>query len=346
MLAEGFEMNAVVASALMHACGMSGNLEMLRKVIKEITNKGFPITSNMYTDSLLCLANGMRQKGILDFEKNVNIRLAWHFVSDMKDKGLQVTTDTLNSIMSIYAAGGEKLHHHTISMLEQFSRFNCCPNTRTWEILLESFSNDPSRFFILFDHLKSCPSDQLVLNAASQSDIVNVSESGTSSISAASTESTKLSERIYILALDMAIESRSSKRTVSVLESMLDRRIFPLPAQAEKLAKVGRKIVQIHQVIGKLVAAQRDQIHERMVKDNALIQLNIEEYKTRLAAVEGKTMDDSTIENQVKDAYYKKLGPSVNRPRLTKSEHLQVMKKGGEMHARRIDKPRHNILAE
>jgi hypothetical protein len=143
----------------------------------------------------------------------------------------------------------------------------------------------------------------------------------------------------------MAIESRSSKRTVSVLESMLDRRIFPLPAQAEKLAQVGRRIVQIHQVIGKLVAVQRDDTHDRMVKENALIQLNIEEYKTRLAAIEGKTTDDPTIETEVKDWYFKKIGSTNRPPRLTKSEHLQVKKKGGEMHARRVDKPRHNILA-
>jgi hypothetical protein len=150
---------------------------------------------------------------------------------------------------------------------------------------------------------------------------------------------------MYNLALDVAMESQSSSRTVAVLDRMLERRIFPLPAQAEKLAIVGRKIVQIHQVIGKLVAIQRDATHEKMVRDNSLVQLQIEEHATRLAAVQGKTVNDPSIEQQVRNIYFAK-SKAHRPPRLTKAEHSQVKKKGGEMHAKRTDKPRHNILAE
>ncbi len=93
------------------------------------------------------------------------------------------------------------------------------------------------------------------------------------------------------------------------------------------------------------MALQRDETHEKMIRDNSLVQLQIEEHATRLAAFEGKTVNDPSIEQQVRDIYFSK-SAAHRPPRLTKSEHLQVKKKGGEMHAKRIDKPKHNILAE
>lgn len=38
------------------------------------------------------------------------------------------------------------------------------------------------------------------------------------------------------------------------------RGVMPLPYQAGRLAKVGRKVVQLHHMIGKLVAKNRQQV--------------------------------------------------------------------------------------
>jgi len=312
MLAEGFLMNGIIAKALVHACGVSGDLEKLRKTVKEISEKGFLLDQDMYADMILCIANAMTVGGgkpVPPHEIAANIRLAWFIVADMREKGLGISTPVLNAITKVYT--GSDQPDNAVQMLSQFSEFDCVPTSTSYEILLEyfGFKNDSARFFALFD------------------------------------QCSEISDKMYNLALDVAMESQSSSRTVAVLERMLERRIFPLPAQAEKLAIVGRKIVQIHQVIGKLVAIQRDATHEKMVRDNSLVQLQIEEHATRLAAVDGKTVNDPSIEQQVRDIYFAK-SKAHRPPRLTKSEHSQVKKKGGEMHAKRTDKPRHNILAE
>ena len=92
-----------------------------------------------------------------------------------------------------------------------------------------------------------------------------------------------------------------------------------------------------------MVGLQREMTHGAMVRDNALIQLDIEEHRVRLA-VEGKTENDPTVEQEARDMYFAKR-PSAKNPRLSRADYLQVKKKGGSVYAKKIDKPKVNILS-
>ena len=318
MQLEGFEMNPIVAKALIAACGQRGDISRLRRTIREVSSRGIPLTSGMYADAIGTLASGiaLAGKSITDHERTVNLRLAWYIVSDLREKGLAVSTPVLNKVMEVYKAAG--FIDQTVSMLEQFAQFDCSPDGSSYEILLEVFAGqqgkcDVGRFFALWDF---CTEKQI-----------------------------SLSPRMFHLALDVALQSMSSIQTVKVLEGMLGRGLRPLPAAAERLAVVGRKIVQIHQVIGRMVAEQRDSVHEATAKDSALLQLDLDEHRMRLA-LDGHTETSfTTVENEVSDLYWKKVG-SRKSPRLPRNEYLEIKKRGGDMHAQKVDKPRANILAE
>jgi pentatricopeptide repeat protein len=314
MKLEGFEMNAIVAKALVRACSRLGDVGRLGKTVKEICNAGIPLTSSMYADAIETIATSMKlnRKKVSEQEKGVNLRLAWYMVADLKEKGVTITTPILNALMTTYAAADYL--DQAVATLEQFESFQVAPNSMTYEIILEELGkrSDVGRFFALFDQTKHL-----------------------------------LSDHMFHLALDMAIETRSSKTTVAVLEGMVDRKIRPLPAAAEKLAVVGRKIVQIHQVVGKMVAQHRDETHERTSKEHALINLEIDEHRTRVAHIEGKTdLKFETSENEAKRLYWDKKDKTRKNPRLARKDYLQVKKKGGDMHALKVDKPRPNLLAD
>jgi pentatricopeptide repeat protein len=310
MMLEGFEMNSIVAKSLIRASAQLGDLNRLRKSVKQICAAGIPLSSGMYADSVLAVANSLSRTST-DHEKMVNIRLAWYFVSDLREKGLKISTPVLNSVMRVYLAAGQL--EQAVNTLSEFEALQVAPNSETYEILLMEYGkrSEVGKFFALFDQTKS-----------------------------------KISPDLFHVALDMAIESRSSKQTVAVLESMLERNIRPLPAASEKLAVVGRKIVQIHQVIGKMVAQNRDETHERTSKEHALLNLEIEEHRTRIAMVEGKSdLAFETPENEAKRLYWSKQDKRKN-PKLARKDYLEVKKKGGAMHALKSDKPRSNLLAD
>lgn len=313
MQLEGFAMNSLVALALVRACSVSGDLPGLRRTIKEIVSHNLPLSPSIYPLAITSIANSMKQAAaaVTDFEKRANLQLAWHIVTDAKDKGLGISPALLNAVVRVYAEVGQP--DHALSMLEQFSEFQVDPNGETYAILLEMLANS-SKFFILWD-------DCLKKGVK------------------------RIPDRLFHLALDAAMDSKSSKRTVAVLEAMLERRISPLPDAAGKLAVVGRNIVQIHQVVGKLVALNRDARHLKTVRDNTLIRLDIEEHRARLA-LEGKTEADPSIQQEAREVIFKKMKSSGSRPKLPRKEHLEVKKKGGPTHARKVDKPVYNILAE
>jgi hypothetical protein len=215
-----------------------------------------------------------------------------------------VSAAVLNAVMRVYVAAGAL--EHAAGMLEQFRAFGQTPTAATFEILLRSYSGDIGRFFALWDE---CVETGVVIDSA-----------------------------IVHLALDLAMESQSSRRVVMVLDAMLSRGERPLPAAAEKLAVVGRQVAQIHEAVGRLVAQQRDEAHAARQKEHALLSLDMEEYRTRIASSDGKTdMELVTPRNETWVARGK-------RPRLARKDHLEVKKKGGAMHALRVDKPRPNLL--
>ena len=307
MQLEGFPMNTIVAKSLVRACAKTGDLNRLRKSVSEISANGIPLTPQIYALSVETCGSALTGAST-HHERTVNLRLAWHIVADMRAKGMAVTAPVLDALVVVYKQAN--LPDQATAMLQQYTLFECEPSVRAYETLLEMFglsgsAADQAKFFKLYDSLKD----------------------------------RKLSDRIYHLALDVAMESKSSKRTVAMLEQMNERKIWPLPAAMEKLAVVGRKIIHIHQVVGKMVATQREEVYERSEREKSLLTLAIEEHRTRLAALEGKTDTEFvTVEHEVRQKLFS--SSSKGNMKLSKKEHLQVKKKGGEMHARRVDKPR------
>lgn len=311
MLLEGFAINSVVAKALVKACASLGDVNRLRKVIADIAARNIPFTDGMYADAICTIATSMRVFKPSEFDRGVNLKLAWHIVADLQAKSVPVTTEVLNAVVEVYCAAG--LVEEAIGMLSEFAVFKTAPNGRTYAEILKILGekNDLGRFFELFEFAKKT-----------------------------------VDENIFHLALDLAMESRSSKRTVSVLEDMLQRNIRPLPAAAERLAVLGRQIVQIHQVVGKMVAQQRDETHEQTTKKHAVLDLELEEHRTRLAFIEGKTdVQLETVENEARRLYWEKKG-KIGNLKLSKKDHLERKKKGGRMYGLKVDKPKANLLAE
>jgi pentatricopeptide repeat protein len=312
MLLEGFELNAIVAKSLVKACAALGDLSKLKRTVSEITAANIPLTRSMYADFIRTVAKSISDTRPSKNTINQNLRLVWYFVADLKEKNVSaVSPDILNALLETYCSAD--LLDQAIQMLEQFSEFSLAPNAKTYDLLLELLGKrqEVGRFFALYEQSKNM-----------------------------------CSERIVHLALDLAMESRSSKQTVSVLEDMLNRKIRPLPAAAERLAIVGRQVVQIHQVVGRMVAQQRDETHERTTKEHALLALELEEHRTRIAHVEGKTdFQFETPENEARRLYWDKKDSGRKTVKLAKKDWIEVKKKGGRMHALKVDKPKPNLLA-
>ena len=297
---EGYPMTKKIAQSLIRAS--AGNVPLLVKTMGQITTQNVPLTVYMYSLAISGLG------GETDFERLTALRLAWHLVADVRNKGLPTTQSLLNAVTRVYAKCDPE---NALDMLREFDNYSLSPNKQTFEIFLQLFANQNNthKFFQVFDDL--CQK--------------------------------KVDSRYMHLALDMAMESKSSKRTLAVLERMLESGVPPLPETAARLAKVARGIVQIHQVVGKFVALGRETVHTKTATTQQLIELDIEEHRTRLAAV-GQLESDPSVEQEARDLYFKK--QTYSNPRLAKKEHLEVKKKGGPTHAQRIDKPKHNILVD
>merc|ERR1712166_147948 len=85
------------------------------------------------------------------------------------------------------------------------------------------------------------------------------------------------SEEMYHLALDMAIQAKSAKLTCAVLEEFITARVLPSPDLAEKLAKAGRHVTQIHLLVGRLVTMNRETIKLDAERETAMLQTRMDE---------------------------------------------------------------------
>lgn len=310
MQLEGFEMNGMVAGSLLRACAQQGDVDRLRRTVKQIADRGIPLTAKMYSDAIGTIAASLSDSST-GHDRGVSVRLAWHVVADLRAKNVAVTTEILNAVMQVYVAAGNV--EQAASMLEQFSAFNSAPTAATYEILLSAYAKtDVGKFFALFEHC-------------------------------ATTVGQGLREGVFHEALDVAMETRSSRRVVAVLEAMLARGFRPVPAAAAKLAVVGRQVAQIHQVVGRMVAQQRQETHERAEQEASLLALEIEEHRTRIAQSHGLTdLAFTTPENEARARFWGAAKKAT--PRLARKEYLEVKKRGGPMHALRKDKPRPNLV--
>jgi len=153
------------------------------------------------------------------------------------------------------------------------------------------------------------------------------------------------SEELYNLALEMALESRSAKRTVAVLEEFCEAQVYPTPRLAERLARAGRHVVQIHHLVGKILQANRQQKAVEVHREGALLQTHLDEREIELAS-EGKTVRDATPEQEVRSQFFRQMEKrgAFRRPWLPYGEYLASKAKGGEAYAKRHDRPRPNLL--
>merc|ERR1712176_1358393 len=112
-------------------------------------------------------------------------------------------------------------------MLQQYIVFGAEPDSVTYRQLLEMLGRDigdVGRFFALWEAVPKEP---------------------------------KPADELYHLALEMALETRSAKRTCAVLEELYDARVLPTPQLTERLADTGRNVIQIHHLVGKFVALNK-----------------------------------------------------------------------------------------
>ena len=63
---------------------------------------------------------------------------------------------------------------------------------------------------------------------------------------------TNILDAVYHLALEVALESKTARKTCLVLEEMYDAVVFPTPQLTEQLAVAGRNVIQIHMLRGAL----------------------------------------------------------------------------------------------
>ena len=317
MEAEEMPLTGQVCEGLLLACKTLGDIPRAVTVVHKMINVGIPMNQKMYHFVLGTFGSAMRLEKVTDFERLKHLWHAWQVVADMRRKGVAIDTRTLNVIVKTYAKGG--FSQHAVDMLQVFPSFNAKPDIQTYGALLSMFGprdmNDPGRFFALWDFM-----------ADQRKDL-------------------KCTVYQHHMALDTALESRSASRTIKVLEQMKARRFFPTSRHAESLAKVGRKITEIHHLIAEFIDINREKTLERVKKESGMLQLEVDERALRLAP-EGMKEDTPTVEQKVRRKYFDRLHEQgvFGKRRLGVHEHQALTKKGGAHYAKRHDKPKPRLL--
>eukprot|EP00747_Dinoflagellata_sp_TGD_P224441 gnl/TRDRNA2_/TRDRNA2_96870_c1_seq1.p1 gnl/TRDRNA2_/TRDRNA2_96870_c1~~gnl/TRDRNA2_/TRDRNA2_96870_c1_seq1.p1 ORF type:complete len:619 (-),score=115.05 gnl/TRDRNA2_/TRDRNA2_96870_c1_seq1:121-1707(-) len=317
MQAEDMPITPYIFEKLLEACRNLGDIRRSREVVKDMHEQLVPLRPGMYYHLVGVFATAMRRPKTTDRERLHNLRCVWHVVADARRRSTHLDwTRMLNEVMAVYIAGG--FPQFAVEMLKQYAVFGAAPDGTTWGQLLEMLardSKDVGRFFALWDGLP---------------------------------QETSRPPDLYHLALEMALESRSARRTCTVLESMYEARVFPTPQLTERLAKAGRHVIQIHMLIGKFIDLNRQAKSDEARRETALIQTHIDERELELAA-EGRTVRTPTSEQKVRDQHFESLHKRgwFRKPWLPKGEYLATKQKGGEAYAKHPgrDKPRPNLLA-
>ncbi|SOV79410.1 pentatricopeptide repeat protein, putative [Plasmodium sp. gorilla clade G3] len=230
-----------------------------------------------------------------------------------------INTKILNSLILLYI--NCEYYEYAINMLKYFSYFECVPDYYTFHMLFNML------YYKMKDYGKVlCLYDYMINNTQN-----------------------KPNEKILNLILNCAILTKSSKNTLFILRQMFTYKIYPSPQMIKKLYHVGRYITEIQLLINSMISQQKKDIYEVNLKDNQLIQLNIDEYELNLFK-EGKTFKSKTPLDEVREQFFKRKQRIEKEKRMSKNkkssdwlpygQYLQSKKKGGEMYAKRVDKPR------
>jgi len=149
--------------------------------------------------------------------------------------------------------------------------------------------------------------------------------------------------KVYNMALEMAISSKSSNRTCKVLNEMLELngQVFPSPQIADRLAKVGRHVLEIHRLVQKFIDMNKLVTYNKVKKRQELLDAELQEYKLRCAK-DGLKDGQTTAYLKARDKNFRTLKKqgAFKRPFLPIGEYHKHKKKGGDYYSRRVDKPK------
>ncbi|CRG96970.1 pentatricopeptide repeat protein, putative [Plasmodium gallinaceum] len=358
-LANDMKINRRLMLYMIIACSNNGNIKRLKEILKTMNKHKIKITNEMYCYIIRTFANNCKNKNITLSEKNNNIKYAWKIIYDLLknnkinnsyntdsnnninginknnnelnnestnqfngaiiNESNNINTKMLNSIVLLYI--NCDYYEYSINMLKYYSYFNCIPDYYTFKILFKMLS------FKLKDYGKViCLYNYMINNTNIKSD-----------------------EYTFNIVLNAAIKTKSSKHTLFILRHMFAAKIYPTPKMIKKLFHVGRHITEIQLLINSMINQQKKEVYEENLKENQLIQLNIDEYELNLFK-EGRTFKTKTELDQVREQFFKKKQRIEKEKRMSKNkkssnwlpygQYLQNKKKGGEAYAKKVDKPK------
>ncbi|EER14427.1 pentatricopeptide repeat-containing protein, putative [Perkinsus marinus ATCC 50983] len=358
MQAEDMPMTTPIARGLLQACATLGDVPRLQATVRAIRLAGIPFSTQMHGLCIRVFGAAMQLKGTTDFERVSHLRCAWHIVSAVRESNKKLTADILDEVTKVYAAGG--FASHAIDMVQQYASFGVAPTVRTYETLLRMLGKgmgDNARFMALYtqmkEHFKAIEVKEVekkkMMEAADNS-LVGVEGIENNALVVPDDPDrcpSQMSEEMLRLALDVAMNSKSSRATLAVLDDMYSRGVMPLPYQAGRLAKVGRKVVQLHHMIGKLVAKNRQQMFDKVSRRKKLDELEIRQHELLLAK-DGLTTLDATPLHEARERYWDYIDRKSGGkdPSLPYEQYRQMKKKGGDFYAKMRDKPQPNFIAE
>ncbi|TEB15904.1 hypothetical protein C9890_0584 [Perkinsus sp. BL_2016] len=312
MQCEEFPLTKAVATSLLTASASLGDIRLFRKYSDHIMAAGFPFTREFFLLGLKTCAEAMTLPRICTSEKDSYVAIANELVHNMRHRGLVINSRTLNGLMEVYQKAS--LPEQTLRVLDEFQKLSLLPHKQTFGILFALFAEHKEltdKFFALFDEYPQHHTAGVVRKA-----------------------------------LDLAISSRSSNKVVMVLDVMNKAAVFPTPEQAEQLAKAGRKIVGIHEAVGALVKTHKHKTNEHIKRRDQMIQLDMREHEIRLAKI-AKTTRSPTPAQKARDKFFdnlKRITGGHSRPFLPLAQYHQLTKRGGELYAKKRDRPGINRL--
>ncbi|VTZ71178.1 pentatricopeptide repeat domain-containing protein, putative [Plasmodium chabaudi chabaudi] len=347
-LANDMKLNHRLMLYMIIACSNSGNIKRLKEILKTMNKYKIKITDEMYCYIIRAFANNCKSRNIQISEKNNNIKYAWGIIyymmnirknnindkpnisgsspenenansSIIQKKNHIVNTKLLNSIVMLYI--NCEYYEYSINMLKYYSYFHCIPDYYTFNMLFKML------FYKQKDYGKViCLYNYMVNNT-------NI----------------KIDEHTFDLVLNSAIKTKSSKNTLFILRHMFTSKIYPTPKTIKKLFHVARHITDIQLIINSMIHQQKKDIYEENVKENQLIQLNIDEYELNLFK-DGKTFKTKSEIDKVRDQFFKRKERIEKDKKMSKNQkssdwlpygqYLQSKKKGGETYAKKVDRPR------
>ncbi|EAN33102.1 PPR repeat family protein [Theileria parva strain Muguga] len=271
--AQEYPINSHILLLLLQSCCTVGNVRKAKEVILEARTMGIKPTLEMYNVYIKTLAAQMKLSKLTENEKINNINKTWSIVQSLlplynynnalnsensenkdlvpedSDKGKLVRL--LNSVILVYENGG--YYEYAMDVLNCFQVFNITPDYMTYFILLRMVGpkmKDPGRFFTLWSQAKT---------------------------------QIEPKKTLLCMALDMAILSRSAKRTLEILNDMHNAKVFPTPALMKRLYESGKKITQIHLMINNLVTLQRKMTYQEKLNDSKILQTYVDEFELNKA---------------------------------------------------------------